>query len=98
MGRTLPSATQVFHLEEHTMSILRQGLGRQEQYVLDTLFDSAHHHIAAVSYAAHPLPMEMFLLAMLLEQHKEVIRMRSGLEEVLGCAIEPQPGDPHRLF
>lgn len=98
MGRTLPSATQVFYQEEQSMASFRQSLGKQEQRILESLFDSAHRHIAAVSYAAHPLPVEMFLVAMLLEQHKEMIRLRNQLEELLGRPLDPQPRDPNRLF
>ena len=37
-----------------------------------SLFAAAHQHLAAAAYAAHALPFETFLLAMLLEEHKEV--------------------------
>lgn len=98
MGRTLPSATQVFYQEEQAVAVLRRCLGKQEQRVLENLFDSAHRHIAAVSYAAHTLPVEIFLLAMLLEQHKEVMRLKNQLEELLGRPLDPQLRDPRQLF
>jgi hypothetical protein len=47
---------------------------------LDELFASARQHLAAVAYAAHALPFEAILLAMLLEEHKEVRRLRERLE------------------
>ena len=40
-------------------------------------------HLAAAAYAADLLPMETFLLAMLLEEHKEVIRLRDQVEQLL---------------
>jgi hypothetical protein len=46
------------------------------------LFDSAHKHISAAAYAAHALPFETFLMAMLLEEHKEVMRLRKILEKL----------------
>ena len=98
MGRTLPSAAQVFAQEEQAMSGFRKGLTPSDRRVFDDLFDSAHHHIAAVAYAAHPLPMEMFLLAMLVEQHKEVVRLKTRLEEILGHPLNPQPKEPGKLF
>jgi hypothetical protein len=98
MGRTLPSATQVFYQEEGATSGFRQGLTTPDRRIFDGLFDSAHRHIAAVSYAAHPLPLEMFLLAMLLEQHKEVMRLRAYLEGLLGRPLDLGVKEPGKLF
>jgi hypothetical protein len=80
MGRTLPSITQVFLREKESLSRFRRALRRSDQLALDELFLAAHKHLSAASYAAHPLPFETFLLAMLLEEHKEVMRLRQALE------------------
>ena len=80
MGRTLPSITQVFFQEQQSFARFRRALRRSDQLILDDLFASAHRHLAAAAYAAHPLPFEVFLLAMLLEEHKEVQRLRQTLE------------------
>jgi hypothetical protein len=84
MGRTLPSITQAFLQEQKSFSRFRRALRRSDQLALDDLFAAAHKHLAAAAYAAHALPFETFLLAMLLEEHKEVLRLRqlveSGLE------------------
>lgn len=84
MGRTLPSITQAFLQEQKSFSRFRRALRRSDQLALDDLFAAAHKHLAAAAYAAHALPFETFLLAMLLEEHKEVRRLRqlveSGLE------------------
>lgn len=80
MGRTLPSATQNFIQEEQAFSRFRRALRRADQLALDDLFMSARQHIAAAQYAAHALPFEVFMLSMLLEEHKEVIRLREKLE------------------
>jgi len=47
------------------------------------LFAAARQHLAAAAYAGHALPFEIFLLAMLLEEHKEVIRLRSLVEVIV---------------
>ena len=83
MGRTLPSITQAFIQEQEAFSRFRRALRRSDQLVLDELFASARKHLAAAAYAAHALPMETFLLAMLLEEHKEVLRLRHVLEALL---------------
>jgi hypothetical protein len=83
MGRTLPSATQVLILEEAAFGKFRRALPRSDQLALDQLFIYAHLHIAEAQYASHTLPLEVFMLAMLLEEHREVMRMRKLIEELL---------------
>ncbi len=81
MGRTLPAIAQAFLMEQEAFARFRRALRRSDQIVLDDLFAEAQQHLAAASYAAHALPFEIFLLAMLLEEHKQVIRQRAGLAE-----------------
>ena len=83
MGRTLPSATQVFLQEEASFSRFRRALRRTDQLALDDLFTSARQHLAAAQYATHALPFEVLMLAMLLEEHKEVLRLRQQFEDLL---------------
>jgi len=82
MGRTLTSITQIFLEEEQAFARFRRALRRSDQLVLDDLFASARQHIAAAAYASHALPFEVFLLSMLLEEHKEVVRLRQLVEEM----------------
>ena len=84
MGRTLPSITQAFLQEQESFSRFRRALRRSDQLALDDLFAAAHKHLAAAAYAAHALPIETFLLAMLLEEHKEVLRLRQLVEDRIG--------------
>ena len=83
MGRTIPSITQSFLQEQGSFSRFRRALRRSDQLALDDLFASAHKHLAAAAYAAHALPFETFLLAMLLEEHKEAMRLRQTLQSLL---------------
>ena len=82
MGRTLPSITQTFLQEQESFMRFRRALRRSDQQVLDDLFAAAHQHLAAASYASNVLPFEAFLLAMLLEEHKQV----RALQEKLGVS------------
>jgi hypothetical protein len=84
MGRTLPSITQAFLQEQDSFNRFRRALRSGDQLVLDDLFASAHKHLAAAAYAAHPLPFETFLLAMLLEEHKRVLRLETLLNDMQG--------------
>jgi hypothetical protein len=80
MGRTVSSITQTFLQEEASFSKFRRALRRSDQIVLDDLFAAARQHLAAAAYASNALPLETFLLCMLLEEHKEVMRLRSLVE------------------
>lgn len=82
MGRTLPSATQTFLQEQESFSRFRRALRRSDQLALDDLFASARQHLAAAAYASHALPFETFLLAMLLEEHKEIMRLCEQFEQL----------------
>lgn len=82
MGRTLASITQVFLQEQAAFARFRRALRRSDQHALDDLFASARQHLAAASYASHALPFEVFLLAMLLEEHKEVMRLRQMVTDL----------------
>lgn len=81
MGRTVPSITQAFLQEQESFSRFRRALRRSDQQALDDLFAAAHQHLAAAAFASHALPFEVFLLAMLLEEHKLVLRLSRLLEE-----------------
>ena len=88
MGRTLPSVTQVFLKEQESFLRFRRALRRSDQKALDDLFAAAHKHLAAAAYASHALPFEIFLLSMLLEEHKQVLRMRYLLNPNDAAALE----------
>lgn len=90
MGRTLPSITQVFLQEQDSLLRFRRALRRADQNALDDLLDAAQKHLSAAAYAAHVLPFEIFLLAMLLEEHKEVMRLRAALERSAGLPVDIQ--------
>jgi hypothetical protein len=79
MGRTLPSITQAFLQEQEAFAGFRRALRRSDQLALDDLFANARQHVAAAGYAAHALPFETLLLAMLLEEHKLVLRLKDEL-------------------
>lgn len=88
MGRTLPSVTQVFLHEQESFLRFRRALRRSDQKALDDLFAAAHKHLAAAAYASHALPFEVFLLSMLLEEHKQVLRMCYLLSPSDAAALE----------
>jgi hypothetical protein len=98
MGRTLPSITQNFLQEQESFARFRRALRRSDQIALDGLFASARQHLAAAAYASHALPFEIFLLSMLLEEHKEVLRLRQQVDGLLSRPGLPQDSLRKRLF
>ncbi len=81
MGRTLATANQIITSEETALANFRRTLRRADQRLLDGLFAAARLHTAAISQANHILPFEAILLAMLLEQAREVDRLKQLLDE-----------------
>ncbi len=82
MGRTLVTITQLLNESEANLSAFRRTLRRSDQYVFDGLFASARRHIAAIGQAESLLPFESALLAMLLEQAKEMVVLQQKLDEL----------------
>lgn len=94
MGRTLPSITQAFLQEHQSLARFRRALRREDQRALDDLLGAARRHLAAAAYASHLLPFEVMLLAMLVEEHKQVLQLRQALQAAAlpGPASLPPPG------
>ena len=83
MGRTLVTITQLLNESEANLSAFRRTLRRSDQYVFDGLFAAARRHIAAIGQAESLLPFESALLAMLLEQSKEIAVLEQKVEELI---------------
>ncbi len=93
MGRTLPSTTQLILHEQKALAQFRRCLRKEDQRAFDDLFRGARYHVAAIAYASHLLPFETMLLAMLIEEHKRILR----LEALLGHSVEQQTDETDRL-
>lgn len=91
MGRTLPSITNAFLQEQQSLAKFRRALRVEDQRALDDILASSRRHLAAAAYASHLLPFEVMLLAMLVEEHKEVLRLRQRLD-----VLENERGEPGR--
>jgi hypothetical protein len=60
----------------------RAGLSSEDRELLDTLLDHAAAHKMAIKTASPEMPHLMALLAMLLEEHKEIVRLKQEIEEL----------------
>ena len=83
MGRTLVTITQLLNETEANLSAFRRTLRRSDQYVFDGLFAAARRHIAAIGQAESLLPFESALLAIVLEQSKEIAILPQKIEELI---------------
>lgn len=82
MGRTLATANQILLSEQQAFSDFRRALRQVDQRAFDDLFAGARRHVAAIQMAAHALPFETILLAMLLEEHAHNLRLRAQVDEL----------------
>ena len=82
MGRTVLPFSQVLEREYEDWKKFRRALRREDQQVLDRLFDRARIHVQAGSYASRPWPLETILVSILLEQEKELADLRAKIEAV----------------
>jgi hypothetical protein len=100
MGRTVLPFSQALEREYEDWKKFRRALRREDQQVLDRLFDRARIHVQAGSYASRPWPFETILFSMVLEQEKELAVLRAKLkrlEEGMGeggapCAPDRRKG------
>jgi hypothetical protein len=83
MGRTVLPYSQILEREYGDWKKFRRGLRREDQAVLDRLFDLARLHVQAGSYASRPWPMETILVSILIEQEKALAELRGKLRELL---------------
>jgi len=80
MGRTLPTINRQLLDTESGLGQFRRTLRRSDQYVFDGLFAEARKHAAAIGQTDFLLPFEAALLAMLLEQAKQIATLQNEVE------------------
>lgn len=79
MGRTLPTFNTYIDQEIAEWRPFRRALRREDQTVFDRLFALAKTHMAEAANAARPVPFDTLVMAILLEQQKEIERLRAKL-------------------
>ncbi len=82
MGRTLPTISEQLNNERNALVNFRRALRKEDQWVFDDLWVGATKHLMAANQANHMLAFESFLLCMLLEQRKEMMRLRREVGEL----------------
>lgn len=85
--QSIPS-TQNLSSDQEVIFNFRRTLRRADQLVLDNLVDAAQKHLVIATYAGIPINLETQLLVMLLEEHKEVMRLKSRVENLFNLNQE----------
>ncbi len=79
---------QVILNEQAALAKFRRALRKEDQDAFDELFRAARYHVAAAAYASHALPFEVVLLAMLIEEHKRVMKLEQEIERLRDWKLE----------
>lgn len=80
MGRTIKTTTQLLLQEQSNFNNFKRALRKQDQQLFEALFVYARQHTAAISLADHALPFESILLAMMLEQEREIQKLKQLID------------------
>ena len=82
MGKTLPPFSSLIEQERRRWVPFKRALPKADQPIFDRLFDCAKLHIQAGVMVARPWPFETIVMAVLLEQQKQVERVQSLLDDL----------------
>ena len=81
MGRTIASITQTWQQEEAALNRFKRALRKEDQILLDELLVLSRLHLAEASYASNLYPLDMYLIAILLEVYKQLKTTQKALNE-----------------
>lgn len=86
MGRTIASITQTWQQEEAALNRFKRALRKEDQILLDELLVLSRLHLAEASYASNLYPLDMYLIAILLEVYKQL----KATQRALNGGIDPK--------
>ena len=72
---------QILEQEIEGWKKFRRGLRKEDQQLLDQLFEKTRLYIEAGGLVSRPWPFETILISMLLEQEKALVELRSKIKE-----------------
>jgi dihydroxyacetone kinase-like predicted kinase len=76
MGRTVPTYRMTLESIIQGWADFRRALSREDREAFDAMVNRARMHSSASTYAAFSDPVEGALLSILLEQEKEIRRLK----------------------
>lgn len=91
MGRTLPTFTMIVDQTRDELSKFRKALRKEDQAILDSLFDDARFHSQAGASLSPVEPFPVILLCMLLEERRERLSLERRLRDIedRGALLQP---------
>jgi hemerythrin-like domain-containing protein len=81
--RILPESTLAVYQKQPAVGRFHRALRRKDQYALEELIDYAQRYVQAAGVTAAPESLEIMLLSILIEQHKEILRLQAQVEKIL---------------
>lgn len=93
MGRTILSATQTWVEEEKALRRFVRALRKGDQDLIQELLALSRRHIAEASYASNLYPMDVYLVAMLLETFRKIKQLEHQLEALGVSTMEGSSSD-----
>jgi hypothetical protein len=84
MGKTLPPFSHLIEYERRRWAPFKRALPKADQALFDRLFDCAKLHIQAGVMVSRPWPIETIVMAIFLEQQKQLERLDHLLDELQG--------------
>ena len=82
MGKTLPPFSSLIEQERRRWMPFKKKLPKADQAIFNRLFDCAKLHLQAGVMVACPWPFKTIVMAIVLEQQKQVERLESLLDEL----------------
>jgi hypothetical protein len=79
MGRTLTPYSQEYEAFQQRAQKFRRALRQEDQLILDEILELGRLNLQSGVYAAAPLPLESFLLAILVEYKKTINHLQQQL-------------------
>jgi len=81
LGRTVSTYSEVVKAELKKWKGFRKGLKRRDRKVFDKVIDYAKLNRSAGSQMANPNPFQPMVLSVLLEQQREIERLKNEIGE-----------------
>lgn len=90
MGRTIASITQTWLQEEAALKRFERALRKEDQLALEELLVLSRQHLAEASYASNLYPLDMYLIAILLEVYKQLKALQRQTAQANGSDPQAQ--------
>ncbi|HAE85953.1 MAG TPA: hypothetical protein DCG78_05545 [Anaerolineaceae bacterium] len=89
MSRTIASITQTWLQEEAALKRFERALRKDDQLLLEELLVLSRQHLAEASYASNLYPLDMYLIAILLEVYRELKALQRQVAQA-EASTDPQ--------